>query len=128
MKTISTLLLLSIAALSGCKSISISHQSQFSRFVGVENFSKFSCSQNENGETILLSPKIKAHITWNELIVSWNADAPFGSFLKIEAAAIAGEHQTKFYTIANWSTDGGISRARAFAGRRMTTATWTRTP
>ena len=82
MKTLSTfLLLMSVAALSGCKNISTSHQSQFSRFVGVENFSKFSRSQNENGETILLSPKIQAHIPWNELIVSWNAEAPVGTFV-----------------------------------------------
>ena len=107
MKTLSTfLLLLSVTALSGCKSISTSHQSQFTRFVGVENFSKFSRSQNENGKTVLLSPKIKAHIPWNELIISWNADAPSGTFVKLEAAAISAGHQTKFYTIANWSPDG----------------------
>ncbi len=106
MKNISTpLLLLSVAALSGCKSFSVSHQSQFSRFVGVENFSKFSRSQNENGETILLSPKIKAHIPWNELIVSWNADAPTGTFVKLEAAAISAGQPTKFYTLGNWSPD-----------------------
>jgi hypothetical protein len=106
MKNISTfLLVLSVAALCGCNSISISHQSQFSRFVGVENFSKFSRSQNENGETVLLSPKIPAYISWNELIVSWNADAVAGSFLKIEAAAISSGQPTKFYTVANWSPD-----------------------
>ena len=62
-------LLLAVAAMSGCKSISVSGKSRFSHFTGIENFSNFSRSTNENGETVLLSPKIKAHIPWNELIV-----------------------------------------------------------
>ena len=119
MKTLSTfLLLLSVAALSGCKSISFSHQSQFSRFVGVENFSKFSRSQNENGETVLLSPNIKARSPWNELIVSWNADAPDGTFVKLEAAAISGAHQTKFYTVADWSPDGKVFQRTSVRGQK----------
>ena len=87
----------------GCKSVSVSNLSQFSRFAGGENFSTFARLQNEYGETVLLSPKIKSQIPWNELIVSWNADAPAGTFLKIEASAISPGHQTRFYTIANWS-------------------------
>jgi hypothetical protein len=94
--------------LSGCQSVPTPKPSEFSRFVGVENFSEFNRSQNESGETVLLSPEIPARIPWNELIVSWNADAPIGTFLKLEACASSPGHNTKFYTIANWSPDGKV--------------------
>ncbi len=104
--------------LSGCKSISTSRHSQFSRFVGVENFEKFQRSQNEHGETVLLSPEIPARIPWNELIVSWNAVAPAGTFLKLEACAASSGHDTKFYTIANWSPDGKLYPRASVRGQQ----------
>jgi hypothetical protein len=97
--------LLATALFCGCKTVPTATENNFSRFVGLENFSKFARSQNDNGETVLLSPEIKSQIPWNQLIVSWNADAPPGTFLKIEAAAIFSDHQTKFYTLGIWSLD-----------------------
>lgn len=108
LKHLNILLLLATAILSGCKTDFTSNRPGFSHFVGTDNFSKFSCSQNENGETILLSPKIKPAIPWNELVVSWNASAPAGSFLKIEARAISPGRTTKFYALGNWSPDNQI--------------------
>ena len=102
----------------GCKSILVSTKSDFSRFVGLDNFSKFSRAQDENGETVLLSPAIKAQIPWNELIVSWNADAPAGTFLKIEASAILPDHQTKFYTLGNWSMDNNLFPRTSVRGQQ----------
>ena len=110
--------LLAAVFLCGCQTASTSRQSQFSRFVGVENFSKFSRAQNEKGETVLLSPKIKSHIPWNELIVSWNADAPAGTFVKLEASAIASGHQIKFYTVADWSPDNKIFPRTSVRGQK----------
>ena len=86
--------LLAAAVFCGCQCVSPTTQGDFSRFAGWENFSNFARSKNENGQTVLLSPKIKARIPWNELIVSWNADAPAGTFLKLEAAAVLSDHQT----------------------------------
>src|SRR3954469_8120579 len=60
----------------------------FSYFTGVKSFSKFQSSRNDNGETVLLSPEIKSTIEWNELIVSWDAEAAPGTYLKVEASAI----------------------------------------
>ena len=111
-------LLLAVAALSGCKSISVSGKSKFSRFTGVENFSKFNRSTNESGETVLLSPKIIPRIPWNELIVSWNADAPAGTFVKLEASAISRGHQTKFYTAGNWSPENKIFPRTSVRGQK----------
>ncbi len=99
------LLLLTAVILAGCKTAPPSTRSDFSHFVGLNQFSKFNRSQSENGETVLLSPEIKSGIPWNELILSWNAAAPAGTFLKIEACAILPDHATKFYTLGDWSPD-----------------------
>ena len=100
--------LLCAAILSNCKAAPVSTNSSFSHFVGLADFSKFTRSQTTNGETILLSPEIKSPIPWNELIVSWNAAAPAGTFLKIEARAISPNHTTTFYTLGDWSPDNKI--------------------
>lgn len=115
--TLATGLCLAIV-LTGCKSISISRRSDSGQFVGIDTFSKFQRSTNLAGEVILLSPAIKSRIPANELIVSWNADAPAGTFLKVEAAAISGGHQTKFYTIANWSPDGKLFPRTSVRGQK----------
>ena len=44
-------------------------------------------------------------MAWNELVVSWNADAPPESWLKVEARVIFPGHETKFYTMGIWSKD-----------------------
>jgi len=105
LKHFSAALLLPLFLFSGCRTAPISTTTPFSHFVGLDNFSAFTRSQNERGETVLLSPEIKSGIPWNELIVSWNAESPAGTFLKIEASAIAAGHATKFYEIAKWSLD-----------------------
>ncbi len=102
---LSILLLLQAAILSGCKAFSTSAGGGFAYFAGMDDFSEFTRSQNESGEMILLSPEIKSEISWNELIVSWNADAAPGTFLKIEARAISPGHTSKFYVLGDWSPD-----------------------
>ena len=79
----------------------------FSRFIGLHDFSKFVRSTNETGGTVLLSPVIQSPIDWNELVVSWNAAAPTGTFLTVEAAAVSSGHATKFYSWGVWSPDNG---------------------
>src|SRR5215469_5188293 len=119
MKLLTPLLLLCTALFfSGCATGSGPAKSDFSHFVGMDKFSKFSSSTNENGELVLLSPIIPAKIEWNQLIVSWNADAPAGTFVKIEAVAIADGKQTKFYTMGKWSLDGKIFPRTSVSGQR----------
>lgn len=105
LKHFSAALLLPLVLFSGCRTALTPASTPFSHFVGLDNFSAFTRSQNERGETILLSPEIQSGIPWNELIVSWNAESPPGSFLKIEASALSAGHATKFYQIADWSLD-----------------------
>ncbi len=97
--------LLAVVGLAHGKSFTSVKTNSFSFFTGLDNFSGFTQSQNTKGETIMLSPEIKSAINWNELIVSWNADAPAGSYLKIEASAVLPDHQTEFYTMGLWSPD-----------------------
>src|SRR5882724_717172 len=94
-----------VAIFSGCKITPHHAKSNFSYFRGQDNFSKYTRSTDANGNTVLLSPELKSRISWNELIVSWNADAPAGTYVKIEASALSPGHQTKFYTVAFWSLD-----------------------
>ena len=100
-----TILLLAAVIVCGCKTVPTSPQMKFSHFVGRDDFSEFTRSQNDRGEVVLLSPELQAGMRWNELVVSWNAEAPAGTYLKIEAAAVAPGHRTKFYTLGLWTLD-----------------------
>ena len=98
--------LLAAAVLWACQSVCAESDAGFSNFVGLDDFSGFTRSQYADGHAALISPEIKSHIPWNELIVSWNAEAPTGTFLKIEASGHLSDHQTEFYKLGNWSLDG----------------------
>ena len=110
--------LLFLLVLTGCKTTPVSSHSPYSRFVAVTDFTGFTRTKVVAGETVLLSPKIKAHIPWNELIVSWNADAPAGTFVKLEATVISARQPTKFYTVGNWSPDGNIFPRTSVRGQK----------
>ncbi len=112
--------LLALGFLAGCKTTPVSGGSHFSQFVGLEHFSNFARFTNQNGEIVLLSPTIPSRIGWNQLIVSWNAAAPAETFLKVEASAKLPDHQTKFYTLADWSPDGKIFPRTSVRGQKDT--------
>lgn len=96
-------LLICLLSFVGCRDNSEFH-TQFSYFVGILDFSGFAPLENETPrEVILLSPEIATPILWNELIVSWNVDAPPRTYVKIEARAILADGPTKFYTMGLWS-------------------------
>jgi peptidase C39-like protein len=117
-KKLNVMLLLAAVILCGCKTVFVPIKSNFSRFTGMDNFSTFTRWQNEYGATVLLSPEIKSAIPWNELIVSWNADAPAGTFLKIEARAVLPDHETKFYALGNWSPDNKMFPRTSVRGQQ----------
>jgi len=58
------------------------------------------------GEAVLTSPVLELGITANEIVVSWNAETPPGSGLKVEARAFYPDRTTKYYTLGLWSKDG----------------------
>lgn len=94
--------------LSGCRTTPPAMPASFSHFIGLDDFSGFDRSTNPAGETILTSPEITAASVWNELIVSWNADAPAGTFLTIEARAVWPDHASKFFTLGRWTPDNRL--------------------
>jgi hypothetical protein len=76
------------------------------QFIGFKTFASFKKSPGEQpGEVVLTSKPIHARIAWDELIVSWNAVMPAGTWLKIEARAIQPDHTTKWYVLGLWSGD-----------------------
>jgi hypothetical protein len=83
----------------------IQAQDVYSHFIGLTNFASFSQSTNSDGSITLTTPDLKWDAPWNELIVSWNADAPAGTWLKIEARAEWPGHTSKFYTMGLWNRD-----------------------
>lgn len=75
-----------------------------SHFISLTDFSGFT-SNETNGALTLTSPEITTPIRWDELVVSWNAEAPSGTFLKIEVRGIYSGQPTRFYTMGLWSAD-----------------------
>ena len=79
------------------------------QFIAFKHFSAFEKSGGANRrEIILTSPEIVAHIRWQELIASWDAEMPGGTYLKIEARALYPERTTAYYTMALWSGDPAL--------------------
>jgi hypothetical protein len=76
------------------------------QFIGFKSFSSFKKSAGERpGEIVLTSRQIRARMSWDELIASWNAEMPATTFLKIEARAIYAAHTTRWYVMGLWSGD-----------------------
>ena len=94
-----------VVVLAGCGTIPSSHHNGHSQFIGLTKFDRFTSVPETSGETVLLSPEIKTSLHWNELVVSWNATAPAGCYLKVEARGMLADHTTKFYTLGLWSPD-----------------------
>jgi hypothetical protein len=102
----------------GCQGAPVSGGGEFSQFAGLEDFSKFTRTDAGHDEALLLSPQIESRIPWNQLIVSWNAHAPAGTYLKIEARAVESDHTTKFYTLGLWSPDDKAFPRASVAGQK----------
>ena len=80
-------------------------RTQLRSFDHFENFER----TKKGDDVVLLSPRLVV-LPWDELFVSWNANCPPGSTLKIEARAFDGTNTTRFYPIARWSAQPGPQR------------------
>ena len=100
-------LLLAIAFLTGCETspVNSGERRQFSHFIGLTDFTGFTRTTTGDGRVILLSPEITPPMTWDQLVVSWNASAPPGTFLEVAAAANSPRGTTKFYSLGRWTPD-----------------------
>ncbi|HLK55127.1 MAG TPA: C39 family peptidase [Chthonomonadaceae bacterium] len=69
-------------------------------------------------EVVLTSPEVKTPLPANEIVVSWNAETPPGTGLKVEARVWRGELPTKWYTLGLWSKDGMTYPRESVAGQK----------
>ncbi len=89
------------------------------QFVAITRFSSFIKETGPTrGETVLTSREIVARIRWDELVASWNADMPKGSYLKLEARGLYPNRGTKYYTLALWSPDPQEHPRQSVSGQR----------
>lgn len=56
------------------------------------------------------TPAVNAGKAFDQLIVSWNAVCPEGSWLVIEARARQDDKWTPWFNLGYWTVDGGITR------------------
>lgn len=76
-------------------------------FLGFHEFSRFTRPEDAAAHVIVLAtPELSAPIPADEIIVSWNVEAPAGTGLKVEARACSNERWTKWYALGRWSKDG----------------------
>ncbi|HWR67266.1 MAG TPA: C39 family peptidase [Bellilinea sp.] len=55
----------------------------------------------------VISPEFTAEFNFGELIVSWNAGTPLGTWVEILASVKMGERWTKWYNLGVWASDTG---------------------
>ena len=70
---------------------------QFVPFASLAGFKRSPGAQPN--EVVLTSKEIHARIRADELIASWNADLPRGSYLKVEARAWNADRATAWYCL-----------------------------
>jgi peptidase C39-like protein len=87
----------------------------FVAFHSVSAFVRTQCSSND--QVVLTSPVIPSEITFNEIVVSWNAELQEDSFLIVEARAAYPEQMTKFYTLGLWSPNPARHPRQSVAGQ-----------
>jgi hypothetical protein len=75
------------------------------QFIGFTSLSGWEKSRGTRRELVLTSPVIVPTLKWNELVASWNADVPDGTYLKVEARALYVAKATKAYILGRWSTN-----------------------
>ncbi|HNQ74472.1 MAG TPA: C39 family peptidase [Verrucomicrobiota bacterium] len=86
------------------------HGEQFLPFRSFHAFAR--TVQPDAGITLLTSPEIETGIHWDELVISWNAEAQPTDWLEVKARALYPDHATKWFTFGQWSGAPGI-HARA---------------
>ena len=64
-----------------------------------------------------LSPSQSAGLDFDELVASWNATTPTGSWITIEMAATGSGRTTKWYTMGLWTSDPVPARRTSVSGQ-----------
>jgi len=76
------------------------------QYIGLTGFSSFTKSKAEiPGDVVLTSPEILTGAKYDELVVSWNAETPYGTYLRMEARAIELGKATPWFVMGLWSSN-----------------------
>src|SRR5437660_4390678 len=74
------------------------------QFIGFKHFGVFEKTRGERvTDLVLTSREIKARIKADQVVASWNATLPQGTWLEVEVRGIHLEGATKFYKMGIWS-------------------------
>jgi hypothetical protein len=88
-------------------------------FVAISDFAKFDREETvPSKETALISHALPLGLSANEIVVSWNADAPEGTGIKVEAKALYADHESKWYMLGLWSKDGKAFPRESVLGQK----------
>lgn len=71
---------------------------------GISRLSKIPGARPE--ETVINSDVVDCGILANEFVVSWNAETPAETGIKVEARAVYPDRNSNFYTLGQWSATG----------------------
>jgi hypothetical protein len=112
-------LLLALAFLAGCQTgpVNSGERKRFSHFIGLTDFSGFART-TPGDRVVLLSPEITPGMSWDQLVVSWNASAPPGTFLEVAAAANSPGRIAKFYSLGRWTPDDQLFPRASVSGQK----------
>ena len=95
-----------IGSMAGCHSASKAPTASGAARVTFLAFTNLSEFKNDSEfRQIWLSEEIKPSISWDELVLSWNASTPIGCTLRFEVRALHPEGPTPFYQMGIWSED-----------------------
>jgi uncharacterized protein YvpB len=76
------------------------------QYIGLTGVSSFTKSKAEiPGDVVLTSPEIITGAKYDELIVSWNAETPYGTYLRVEARATELGKATPWFVLGLWSSN-----------------------
>lgn len=95
------------------------HDRRGRAFLAINGLDGLTLSKSADPNSVVLdSAPLPTPIAANEIIVSWNAVAPAGTGLQVEARARFGNHWTKYYTLGLWSKDGGAFPRESVNGQK----------
>jgi len=89
------------------------------QFIPFRTFGTFIRTTGTNANTaIFTSPEVRTRISWDELIVSWNAELASGTSLKVEARAIYSDRTSKWFNLGLWSTNPARNPRASVKGQK----------
>lgn len=75
-------------------------------------------TSDDGNRRIMLSPEVKAPISGNEAILSWNTSNNEGVGLEFEVRAVYPDKTTKWYHLGKWSKEGGAFPRASLKGQK----------